>query len=66
MGLMKWNLKTNRVGETRVIKAFAFFPKTMSDSSTVVWLETYNVEEEFAYSFYSDRYEWVYKRCYAK
>lgn len=40
---MQWKKPTYQTDDTRVINKFAFFPVTLKDNQTIVWLEWYQI-----------------------
>lgn len=60
---MRWIKKVpTRDRQRRQRLVFALFPITMSDDKTVVWLETYRMDEEFRDFAYPNYSKWVV-RC---
>lgn len=43
---MRWKAEPEpKVGDTRVITAFAILPTKVDDGTTVVWLETFHIHQ---------------------
>jgi hypothetical protein len=49
-----------KAGDTRIVWKFALLPTTMSDRTTVVWLERYMITQ--TYEDYDGIAEWVATR----
>lgn len=52
---MRWKVKTNKIGDKRIVKRFAIFP--IEAGGSVRWLEFVMIEQILA----SDAYDLVWK-----
>lgn len=56
---MKWTKNNPSIGDVRTVNKFAWYPTTMTDGKTVVWLWWYKLVEEYRQSMATYEVSWM-------